>query len=222
MKPRATLFAPSAPVATLAFAFVCGLLLALLPAQARSAPAVEGRDYVLIENGAPYRPLDGKIEVVEVFAYWCDHCARFQPKIDAWKRKLPRDVRFTPLPLPSGREDALSRGFFATQAAGKLERVHAPLFVAIHQQQSVPRNPSIDELAAWYGQQGLDAKKLRAAMAAPGLGERLGEAYRFAQNSGVEGTPTLIINGRYRIIGSSLEEYLTHADAVIAQLRGSR
>ena len=219
MKPRAALFAPAF---ALACALVCGLTLALLPTRAGAAEAVEGRDYALVDGGTPYRPLDGKIEVVEVFAYWCQHCARFQPMIDAWKRKLPRDVRFTPLPLPSGREDAFARGFFATQATGKLERVHAPLFLAVHQQQTVPRNPSIDELSAWYGQQGLDAKQLRAAMAAPALGEKLGEAYRFAQRSGLEGTPTLIVNGRYRILGRSLEEYLANTDAVIAQLRAGR
>lgn len=218
MKPRAALFAPTL---VLACVLMCALAL-LLPGPARAAEAVAGRDYVLIDGGTPYRPLDGKIEVVEVFAYWCQHCARFQPLIDAWKRKLPRDVRFTPLPLPSGREDAFARGFFAVQAAGKLERVHAPLFLAVHQQQAVPRNPSIDELSAWYGQQGLDAKQLRAAMAAPALGTKLGEAYRFAQRSGLEGTPTLIVNGRYRILGRSLQEYLANADAVIAQLRAGR
>ncbi len=214
MKPRA-LFVP-------AFALLCGLVFALLPVTACPAPAVEGRDYVLIEGGAPYRPLDGKIEVVEVFAYWCDHCARFQPMVDAWKRKLPADVRFAALPLPSGREDAFARGFFATQAAGKLEKVHAPLFLAVHREHSVPRNPSVGELAAWYGQQGVDAAKMREAMAAPALADRLAEAYRFAQRSGVEGTPTLIVNGRYRILGRSFEEYLANADAVIAQLRGGR
>lgn len=218
MKPAPAPFAPFLAAACIA---VCALLLALLPAPARAA-AVEGRDYVLIEGGAPYRPLDGKVEVVEVFAYWCEHCARFQPMVDAWKRKLPREVRFTALPLPSGRDDAFARGFFAAQAAGKLDKVHAPLFVAVHQQQTVPRNPSIDELSAWYGQQGLDAKKLRAAMADPALAERLAEVYRFALRSGVEGTPTLIVNGRYRILGRSLEEYLANADAVIAQLRAGR
>ncbi len=222
MKPRA----PSTPAFASALALVCalafGLMLALLPVPARAADAVEGRDYALIDGGAPYRPLDGKIEVVEVFAYWCQHCARFQPMVDAWKRRLPRDVRFTPLPLPSGRDDAFARGFFAVQATGKLERVHAPLFLAVHQQQTVPRNPSIDELSAWYGQQGLDARRLRAAMAAPALGGQLGEAYRFAQRSGLEGTPTLIVNGRYRILGRTLDEYLSNADALIAQLRAGR
>ena len=202
-----------------ALAVLFALMIALLPVLAWSAPAVEGRDYALIEDGAPYRPLAGRIEVAEVFAYWCDHCARFQPMVEAWQRKLPNDVRLSYVPLPSGRDDAFARGFFATQAAGGLAKVHAPLFVAVHDEQLVPRNPSIDELSAWYGQRGLDAAKLRAAMASPALADRLAEAHQFAVRSGVEGTPTLIVNGRYRILGRSLEELLRNADAVIAQLR---
>ncbi len=200
-------------------AVLFALVIALLPVLAWSAPAMEGRDYALIEDGAPYRPLAGRIEVAEVFAYWCDHCARFQPMVEAWQRKLPKDVRLSYVPLPSGRDDAFARGFFATQAAGGLAKVHAPLFVAVHDEQLVPRNPSIDELSAWYGQRGLDAAKLRAAMASPALADRLAEAHQFAVRSGVEGTPTLIVNGRYRILGRSLEELLRNADAVIAQLR---
>lgn len=198
------------------------LLSLLLPALAWSAPpAQEGRDYALIDGGAPWQPLDGRIEVVEVFAYWCGHCARFQPMIDKWKRTLPRDVRFTPVPLPSGREDAFARGYFATRDAGALEKVHAPLFIAVHERKAVPTNPSIGELAAWYGEQGLDARKLGAAMARPELADRLAAARQFAIRSGVEGTPTLIVNGRYRILADSFDELLEHADAVIAQLRAA-
>lgn len=197
-------------------------VLALVPTLAWSAPAVEGRDYVLIENGTPYQPLAGKIEVAEVFAYWCDHCARFQPLIDAWKRKLPRDVRLTYVPLPSGSSDVFARGYFATQANGTLAKVHAPLFVAIHEQKTLPSNPSIDELSAWYGEQGLSATKLKAAMENPRLADKLANARQFAMRSGVEGTPTLIVNGRYRILGASMGAILANADAVIAQLRAAR
>ena len=200
-------------------ALLFAVLVALLPVFAWAAPAVEGRDYALIEGGAPYQPLAGKIEVAEVFAYWCDHCARFQPMVEAWQRKQPKDVRLIYVPLPSGRDDAFARGFFAVQDAAALAKAHAPLFVAVHEEQTVPRNPSIDELSAWYGQRGLNAAKLRTAMASPALADRLANARRFAVRSGVEGTPTLIINGRYRILGRSLEEVLRNADAVIAQLR---
>lgn len=200
------------------------LLLALLPGGLPAAPRqpVEGIDYAVIEGGQPWQPLEGRIEVAEVFAYWCGHCADFQPKLDAWKRTLPADVRLAYVPLPSGREDVFARGFFASQAAGALARTHAPLFVAVHDAQSVPKNPSIDELAAFYATRGLDAAKIRRAMEQPALGDQLAAARRFAVRSGVEGTPTLVINGRYRVLGRSFDDTLRIAGALVAQLRGPR
>ena len=49
-----------------------------------------------------YAPLDGKVEVVEVFGYTCIHCAHFQPAVGAWQKKQPSYVRFTPLPAAFG------------------------------------------------------------------------------------------------------------------------
>lgn len=176
----------------------------------------------MIEGGQPYQPAAGKIEVVEFFAYWCGHCAQFQPMVDAWKRSLPADVRFTYLPLPSGRDDVFARGFFAASDAGALERTHSPLFLAVHQQQSVPKNPDVDELVAYYAQLGLPAKKMQAAMQNPAMLDRLAKAYQFAMRSGVDATPTLVVEGRYRIQAKSLKDTLRVADQLIAQLRAAR
>ena len=78
--------------------------LALLPLGAIAAPAplVEGTDYVEIASPAPYAPLAGKIEVAEVFGYTCSHCAHFEPQLAAWAAKLPKDVRFSPVPAAFG------------------------------------------------------------------------------------------------------------------------
>ena len=66
-------------------------LLLLLPLAAGAAPAgpVAGVDYVEIEGGKPYRAQPGRVEVAEVFAYWCRHCADFAPQLEACKAKLP-------------------------------------------------------------------------------------------------------------------------------------
>jgi thiol:disulfide interchange protein DsbA len=65
---------------------------------------VEGRDYVEIKDAQPWMPLNGKIEVVEVFGYVCPACAAFNPLVEAWKAKLPADVRFSYVPAPFGPE----------------------------------------------------------------------------------------------------------------------
>ena len=206
--------------------FRLSLLLALLLpfGSANTAPAapVEGTDYHVIEGGTPYAPLAGKIEVVEIFGYWCHHCADFQPKVEAWKAKLPKDVRFTYLPLPNSPDDPFALGFFASQAAGTLARTHDATYVAVHTEHTLPRNPSADELVAFYAQRGVDAAKLRALMHSPAVTARLRPAREFAMRSGLEGTPTLVINGKYRIDAGTHEDRLRIASQLIARERAAR
>ena len=206
---------------TLRLSFLLALLLPLGSVVASPAAPVEGTDYQVIENGAPLAPLAGKIEVVEIFGYWCHHCANFQPKVDAWKGKLPQDVRFTYLPLPNGESDPFARAFFASQAAGTLARTHDATYLAIHTEHTLPKNPTIDEIAAYYGQLGVDGAKIRTLMGSPAIVAKLKPAWEFATRSGLEGTPTLVINGKYRIDGGSYEDRLRIAGELIARERAA-
>lgn len=201
------------------------LLTLLLPVAAIAAPPapapVAGTDYAIIEGGTPLAPLAGKIEVVEIFGYWCHHCADFQPRLEAWKSKLPADVRVTYLPLPHGNDDAFARAFFASQAGGTLARTHDAIYQAVHRDSTLPKNPSIDELAAFFSQLGLDGARLRGLMDSPAVVARLKPAWEFASRTGVEGTPTLIVNGKYRIDAGTHEQRLRVADQLIARERAA-
>jgi thiol:disulfide interchange protein DsbA len=218
----------SVPKMTRRFAF---LLLALLlplaaaasqPPAAKPAPLVAGTDYIEIPGGTPYQPLDGKVEVVEIFAYWCHHCADFQPKVEAWKRTLPANVRFTYVPAAFDSADPFARAYFAADMAGALGKTHHALFSAIHEEESLPKNASIDQIAAFYGRLGLDTAKMKASMQGFVVGGKLVKARDFAIRSGLEGTPTLIVNGKYRIKGRNYDEQLRIADQLIAMLRSKR
>lgn len=204
-----------------------GLLLCLLLpfaaiAAAPVAPVVEGVDYQVIEGGQPYRPLQGKVEVVEVFAYSCSHCAAFQPKFDAWRRKQPRDVRVAFVPSTDVGSDSMSRAYFASEALGAVERTHAALFRAMHDEGTMPSNPSDAELQQWLVAQGLPAAKVRAAWNSPATTANLRHASDFAHAAGVEGTPTLIVDGKYRILGKSRDDQLRILDGLIASSRRQR
>lgn len=199
-------------------------LLVALPTLAAGAPPapVEGSDYVLIDNPQPYAPLDGRIEVVEVFGYWCPHCAEFQPQLSAWKRKLPRDVRFTYVPAVFEPGDSFARAYFAAEHFGVLDKTHDAMFPAIHVEGLLPKNASVAEIAAYYGQQGLDPAKVQAYMLSPAVDAKLEHARQFALHGGVEGTPTLIVDGRYRITARTHEDGLRIASQLIDQLRAAR
>jgi len=198
------------------------LLLPMTALAATPAAPIEGIDYVVIDGGQPYRPLQGKVEVVEVFAYWCPHCADFQPRVDAWRRKLPTGVRFTFVPLATADGDPLSRAYFATEALGAVERTHAALFRAMHDDGNMPMNPSDEELQGWLVGRGLSAAKLKAAWNSPATAANLRHASEFEHAVDIEGTPTLVVNGRYRIIGGDQASMLRTADALIAMLQRQR
>ena len=199
------------------------LLLPLSVLAATPAQPVAGEDYVLIDGGQPYQPLAGrKIEVVEVFGYWCHHCAEFQPQVEAWKQKLPADVRFTYVPAVFSDDDAFARAYFAAADAGALGSTHDELFRAIHDERILATNATIDEIAWFYGEHGLVPAKMKAAMTSAATTARLQGARDFALRSGVEGTPSLVINGRYRVRGRTHDDTLRIASQLIAQLRATR
>lgn len=196
---------------------------AWLPVAAQTTAPVEGLDYALIADGQPWQPLDGKIEVVEVFSYGCVHCFHFQKLVDTWRATAPRDVRFTYLPAAFSAGDNFARGFFVAQAQRIDARSHHAVFSAVHESSVLPRSgASIDAIAAFYATQGARSQaRFAEAMASPSTDEKLNAARAFAVRSGVEGTPTLIINGRYRVMGRRLEDILVIADQLIARERDS-
>ena len=197
-------------------ALLAALLLPQLAGAAQPVPAA-GVDYIEIEGGAPWRPLAGKVEVVEVFAYWCHHCADFQPKIDAWKKTLPASVRFNYVPLPNNADDAFARAYFAADAIGALGKTHNATFRAVHAESSLPKNATAEEIATLYARLGVDMKQYKAAQQGPGTGGQLQKARDFALRSGLEGTPTLVINGRYRVRGRTLDDNLRIASYLVAR-----
>ena len=178
---------------------------------------VAGKDFSEIANGQPFQPLDGKIEVVEVFAYSCPHCADLEPLLEAWAKQQPANVRVTPMPLARGAASDLGRTYFAALKTGQLAAIHTRMFYGIHGDKSLPAAASGNDIAAWLGRQGFDARAFRATMASPEVQQQMQQAHDFELRSGIEGTPTLIINGKYRITGASQPDDLRIASALIAR-----
>lgn len=208
--------------ALLALAFAaCALL---LPSAARAAGdgLVEGHDYVLIPDGKPLRAEPGKVEVVEVFAYWCHHCNNFEPQVAAWRLRQADDVAFRYLPAAFSLDDNYARAYFASESLGGLERTHEATYAAIHARQALPgRGATVAEVAALYAGLGLDGAAVAAAMASPETDARMRASHGFIAAAGVQGTPSIIVNGRYRVIGRSFAEMLRITDLLVARERAA-
>ena len=172
---------------------------------------VEGEDYEVIRGGQPWQPLNGKVEVVEVFGYVCPACARIEPLFTAWKAKLPADVRVSYVPAPFGPQwIPYAKAFYAADALGIVDATHTPMFHAIHIDDTLPgegETPDEAAIAAWYGKHGADPVKFRAAMDSFATDAKVNRGRQFMVRSGVGGTPTIVVNGKYRVTGGK-----TYAD----------
>ena len=197
------------------------------PIVAPTGPAlIPGTDYVEIPGGQPFDPLDGKIEVVEVFGYVCPACNMFQSSVRAWKAKLPADVRVTYVPALFGPDWLpYAHAFYAAESLGLVDKTHDAVYDAIHAKNSLPGEgdkPTAAPIAAFYANYGVSAEQFTNAMDSFAINGKLNKAKQFAVRSQISGTPSLIVNGKYLVKGRSWDDMLRIADQLIAQERAAK
>lgn len=194
------------------------------PGAASGIPGlVKGTDYDVISGGQPFEPLNGKIEVVEVFNYVCPACARFEPMLQPWKQSLPADVRFTYVPAAfGGNWDQYVRAFYTAQTMGIGNKAHDALYDAIHVSGKLKgeRGEDSDEdLAKFFAAHGADPKQFASGMRSFAVTAKYNQARQFIMTNGVSSTPTLVINGRYKPKGRTFDDMIRIAGVLVAHER---
>jgi thiol:disulfide interchange protein DsbA len=164
-----------------------------------------------------------KIEVMEIFWYGCIHCYDMEKPLSAWVKKLPADVYFKRMPgLPNASWAPMAKAFYAMETLGVAEKLHTPLFEAVHKSKSL--NPT-DEKAviAWVTQQSrMDKSRVEGAFKSFTINTNLNRAAQVFRASGATGVPSLVIDGKY-ITSSTMnggnEAALKVADYIIDNVR---
>jgi len=185
----------------------------------------EGTEYLSTPQVMP-TDNPAKIEVTELFWYGCPHCYALEPGLEAWVKKLPKDVEFKRVPGIARPEWVpMAKAYYTLEALGLVDKLHGALFDAIHKQKIV--NPS-DETSAidWITKQsGLDRKKVENTFRSFSVTTKVSRAYQVFQTSGATGVPSLIIEGRYLTSGTlagSGEDALRVTDYLIEKVRAER
>jgi protein dithiol oxidoreductase (disulfide-forming) len=188
---------------------------------AQGAPS-EGSDYIEL-NPPQSVESPNKIEVIEFFWYRCPHCYALEPDLEAWVKRLPRDVQFKRVPGILNDDWAVdARVFYALEAIGEVGRVHRALFDAIHQQGGVRlRGDAFAKwVADWLAKQKVDMAKYDAASHSFTVESRLRRAAQMARSYQLDGVPTLVVQGRYLVLAkTSPKEMLATTDFLIGETR---
>ena len=170
-----------------------------LPAGAQGNP-VEGANYVRLAQPIPM-PSTGKVEVVEFFWYGCPHCFALEPLVEQWVTKLPPDVNFRRVPAAfTPQYEFHQRVFYALEALGALGTVHRKLFNAIHQEHKRMSNEA--EVTAFVTSLGVDGTKFNDTLKSFTVIGKARQARQLADAYGVDGVPTLGVQGRFRTSAS--------------------
>ena len=157
------------------------------------------------------------VEVIELFSYSCPHCFRLDPQVMEWKKTLPDNVKFVPVPAifrDSWME--LAKVFYTAEVTGDLEKLHPLLFNAIHVEKR--RLQTEEQLLDFVAEQGIDRTSFKKTMNSFTVKSKVKKALVMSQTSGITGVPAMVINGKYRTdapAAGGMKEMLNVVDFLI-------
>lgn len=198
------------------------------PAPAESAPTaaapavpfvdngkwVEGKNYFLIEPAQPTSH-PGKIEVTEVFSFGCPACNAFHTTADQIRKSLPAGAVMNYLPAafrPDENWVVYQRAYYAAQALGVADKSLDAMFDATWKTGETatynlkgtglkPKEawPTIEDIAQFYAKNfGVDAKEFVAVANSFSVNTKMKRADDLIKAYGIDGTPSMVVNGKYR------------------------
>ena len=136
-------------------------------------------------------PIEAFVQIVEYVDFECSHCREAHEQLDAIRAEFPDFrlvVRHFPITSSHPHAQATAEAAEAAGAQGKFWEMHDLLFD--HQDRLSP-----DDLHSYAQQLGLDVERFDRDLAAHTYASRVKQSFRNGIGDGVNGTPTIFING---------------------------
>lgn len=180
-------------------------------------PFEAGKHYFAVEPVQPTSTGD-KAEVVEVFSYACPACNSFQATMHKIKAALPANTELVYLPAsfrPDEDWPVFQRTFYTAQALGILDKSHDATFDLIWKDDGplrisdatthrpVKPMPTIEDVGKAFTRFGVKADDFVATANSFAINAKMKRADTLLKAYGVDSTPTLVVNGKYRLTAQS-------------------
>jgi thiol:disulfide interchange protein DsbA len=194
------------------------IALFLGPPSGAAAVWTEGQHYFLLDTAPRTALAPGKVEVTEVFSYGCPACAQFNPLMRQLRQTLPANVHVSYVAagfVPAEDWPMLQRAYCTAEALGIAEKMHDAMFDAVWKTGELaildpathrPKTelPTIEDAARFYSRHaGIKAEDFVAKAKSFTIDSRIRAADDYIKTYRVVSTPTIIVNGKYRMDGQS-------------------
>jgi len=178
-----------------------GLLLGSQLSMAQQEKFQEGVHYFSLNQATSPADSDS-IEVTEIFSYACSHCNTFEPYVQNWVKTKPANAKLTRIPVVFGNRsyEMMARAYIAADMMGIVEETHVALMDAIWKERKQFR--TLDQLADFYAGFGVEKDAFLAHYQSFAADSQLRKDQRDVLQFGITGTPSLVVNRKYRIVTS--------------------
>jgi thiol:disulfide interchange protein DsbA len=192
-----------------------------LGSSAQAATWVAGKHYSVIPQAQRTNVAPGKVEVMEVFSYGCPACNTFRPAMKRLKTSLPPNAQLVYLPASWNKAEAwpmFQRAYITAQSLGVAEKAHDAMFDAIWTSGELgiadkntgrlkTKLPTIEDAAKFYQRvAGVKAADFVTASKSFGVDLKVRQADSQILAMQVSSTPTLVVNGKYRVNNENLKD----------------
>lgn len=203
-----------ARIPPLAAVLCAAAALAAGPAAAADAKWVEGRNYFLIVPARPTGLPAGKVQVTEVFSYACPACNQFQPYVHKLEHSVPANavINFIPASFnPAEDWPMFQLAYVTAQALGIADKTHDAMFEAVWTTGELGTTdpstgnlkahmPTLEDAARFYEKRtGVPVAKFLATSKSFGVDNQVRMDEEAVRQFGVDRTPTIVVNGKYRL-----------------------
>ncbi|HTU68098.1 MAG TPA: thiol:disulfide interchange protein DsbA/DsbL [Steroidobacteraceae bacterium] len=187
---------------------------------AQAAGWEAGKHYDILPQAQRTNVAPGKVEVMEVFSYGCPACDHFQPIMKRIKASLPPNAQLVYLPASWNAGEnwpTFQRAYLTAKSLGVSEKAHDQMFDAIWNTGELgilegtttgalkKKLPSIEDIARFYQKTtGAKAADFVAASKSFSVDLKMRQADAQIIAMKVTGTPTLVVNGKYRLNNNNL------------------
>lgn len=163
-------------------------------------------------------PANARVVLVEFSDFQCPYCVKAVEKINAVLKAYPKDVRliFKQYPLESHPQASISAAAaLAAHNQGKFWQMHDILFA----NRTKLSRPNI---LGWAAQIGLDMKRFNADLDSDAIKKAVVRDTQDGDKAGVEGTPTVFIDGQRYNGELALEAIKPVIDGELKRMAGSK
>jgi protein-disulfide isomerase len=166
--------------------------------------------------GAPSRgPATARLTLVEFSDFQCGFCRTGAEALNEIAKAYPNDVRvvFKQFPLESHSEAAIAaEASLAAHAQGKFWEMHNRIFAN-------PRALTEANFIAWAKEFGMDTARFAADLRSHKYQAAVQAEVREGLDAGVQGTPTVFLNGRPHRGAATVEDLKPAVEAALAKAR---